>query len=162
MHPRARALIETLSLSPHPEGGHYRESVRAEQRVAHPLHGEARSALTCIEFLLVEGSFSALHRVRQIEVWHHLEGDPLELHLIDERSQAHRRIVLGKEVENGQVHQAAVPADVWQAAVPVGSYVLCGCTVAPGFDFADFSMPSRAELLPRFPEHHALIERLTR
>lgn len=162
MHARAAALIEHLKLAPHPEGGFYREAIRAPQRVAHPLHGQERSALTCIEFLLVEGTFSALHRVRQIEVWHHLEGDPLELHLLDPTSGQHQLVVLGEDLTRGHVHQAAVPADWWQASVPMGSYVLCGCTVAPGFVFDDFSMPPRAELLAQFPQHRALVERLTR
>lgn len=162
MHPRAAELIERLALTPHPEGGFYRERVRAEQTVVHPVHGAPRSALTCIEFLLVEGTFSALHRVRQIEVWHHLEGDPLALHLLDEASQTHAQIVLGKDLAAGMHLQAAVPADVWQASVPLGAYVLAGCTVAPGFEFEDFAMPPRAALRARFPGHAALIDGLTR
>jgi hypothetical protein len=162
MHPRAAELIERLELAPHPEGGFYRERIRAEQTVIHPIHGGQRSALTCIEFLLVEGTFSALHRVRQTEVWHHLEGDPLALHLIDEASQRHERIVLGKDLAAGMRVQAAVLPDVWQASVPMGAYVLAGCTVAPGFDFEDFSMPPRADLLARFPSHATLVTELTR
>ena len=162
MHPRATELCERLQLAPHPEGGFFKERIRASEQVVHPQHGASRSALTCIEFLLVEGTFSALHVVKQIEVWHHLEGEPLALHLLDEATQRHERIVLGKDLAAGQVMQAAVPPNVWQAAVPLGSYALCGCTVAPGFDFADFSMPSREALLALFPGHHALIAQLTR
>ncbi len=162
MHPRATELIERLELSPHPEGGFYRERIRAEQSVIHPSTGATRSALTCIEFLLVEGSFSALHQVRQIEVWHHLEGDPLALHLLDEAAQTHERIVLGKDLAQGMTLQAAAAPDVWQASVPLGAYALMGCTVAPGFDFEDFAMPPRATLRARFPGHTALIDELTR
>ncbi len=162
MHPRAAELIERLALTPHPEGGFYREVVRAEDRVKHPRHGAERSALTVIEFLLVEGTFSALHQVQQIEVWHHLEGDPLALHLLSEDDQQHRRVVLGKDLSAGQVMQAAVPPGVWQASVPLGDYVLSGCTVAPGFDFADFSLPPRSELVRRFPNQLALVTELTR
>jgi len=162
MHPRAVELICRLRLVPHPEGGFYRERIRAEQTVTHPVHGASRSALTCIEFLLVEGTFSALHRVRQIEVWHHLEGEPLALHLLDETRQHHERIELGKDLANGMHMQAAVPAAVWQASVPLGAYVLAGCTVAPGFDFEDFAMPPRADLLARFPSHGPLVTELTR
>lgn len=162
MHPRAAELIERLALTPHPEGGFYREVVRAEDTVKHPRHGAPRSALTCIEFLLVEGTFSALHQVQQIEVWHHLEGDPLALHLLSEEDQQHRVIVLGKDLAAGQVMQAAVPPSVWQASVPLGAYVLSGCTVAPGFDFADFSLPPRSELSSRFPGQIARITELTR
>jgi uncharacterized protein len=162
MHPRAAELIERLALTPHPEGGFYREVVRAEDRVKHPRHGRERSALTVIEFLLVEGTFSALHQVQQIEVWHHLEGDPLALHLLSEDDQQHRRVVLGKDLAAGQVMQAAVAPGVWQASVPLGAYVLSGCTVAPGFDFADFWLPPRGELLRRFPNQLALVTELTR
>jgi predicted cupin superfamily sugar epimerase len=74
----------------------------------------------------------------------------------------HAVVRLGKELPRERP-QHVVPAGVWQAAVPAGSrFTLCGCTVAPGFDFADFEMPARAELLARFPQHAALIERLTR
>lgn len=161
MHPRAHELIEQLSLSPHPEGGYYREFLRSEEKVVHPIHGAERSALTCIEFLLVEGTFSALHQVQQIEVWHHLEGDPLALHLLVEGKRA-ERVILGKDLGNKQVMQYAVPPRVWQAAVPLGAYTLCGCTVAPGFDFADFSMPKRSELSEILPSHAELVRTLTR
>lgn len=160
--PRAGELIAHLGLRPHPEGGHYREVVRASDVVRHPRKDVPRAALTCIEFLLLGGTFSALHVVRQIEVWHHLEGGPLELHLLDPADGSHRAIVLGKDLGAGQVHQAAVPPDVFQAAVPLRGHVLVGCTVAPGFDFADFEMPPRGALLTRFPAHRALVERLTR
>lgn len=162
LSPRARALIEHLALRPHPEGGFYREIVRAGDVVTHPRKNVPRPALTCIEFLLPAGTFSALHVVRQIEVWHHLEGGALELHLFDPTDQSHRVVVLGTDLAAGQVHQAAVPPDVLQAAVPVDGDVLAGCTVAPGFDFADFEMPPRGVLLERFPRHRRLVERLTR
>jgi predicted cupin superfamily sugar epimerase len=161
MHPRATELIERLALAPHPEGGFFKERIRAREEVTHPQHGAKRSALTCIEFLLVEGTFSALHVVKQIEVWHHLEGEPVALHLLDEAAQEHQRIVLGKDLAAGQVMQAAVPANVWQAAVPLGSYALCGCTVAPGFDFADFELAGRDALLAEYPRHQDWIRRLT-
>jgi predicted cupin superfamily sugar epimerase len=162
LSPRARELVAHLDLMPHPEGGFYRERIRAEERVVHPRTGQSRAALTCIEFLLPRGTFSALHVVRQIEVWHHLEGGPLALHLLDPAAQSHRVITLGKDVAGGQVVQAAVPPDVYQAAVALDGDVLSGCSVAPGFEFADFAMPSRHEVIALFPAHRALVERLTR
>jgi predicted cupin superfamily sugar epimerase len=160
MDPRARAWVQALGLAPHPEGGLFVETFRAPRLLRAP-QGE-RSASTAIYFLLPAGAFSALHRVRSDEVWHHYDGDPVELHTIDD-SGAHHAAILGDDVAGGALPQRVVPAGVWQAAVPVGvRFALCGCTVAPGFDFADFEMPPRPELLRLFPQHAALVTRLTR
>jgi predicted cupin superfamily sugar epimerase len=160
MHPDASAAIRALELAPHPEGGFYRETFRAPLAV-HVPQG-LRAASTAIYFLLPAGTFSALHRVRSDEVWHHYEGDPVELHTIDDGG-VHRIALLGPPAREGQRPQHVVPAGTWQAAVPLGErYALCGCTVAPGFDFADFEMPARAVLVGRYPELGGAIERLTR
>lgn len=154
-------VVERLGLEPHPEGGFYREMFRSALA---PATGE-RAASTAIYFLLPAGTFSAFHRVKSAdEVWHHYDGDPIELHTIDEQSGAHHVARLGRDLEGGERPQLVVPAGVWQAALPVGSrFGLCGCTVAPAFDFADFEMPSREALLARLPREHAgVIERLTR
>jgi hypothetical protein len=87
------------------------------------------------------------------EVWHHYDGDPLDLHEIDDDGK-HTVAVLGRNLRLGERPQHVVPARKWQAAVPRGDrYTLCGCTVAPGFDFRDFEMPSRDDLVRLFPEH---------
>jgi uncharacterized protein len=156
----ARVWAEALGLIPHPEGGLYRETFRAPLVVEAPQGN--RAASTAIYFLLPAGSFSALHRVRSDEVWHHYDGDPVELHTIDESGE-HHVVLLGKDVRRGERPQRVVPAGTWQAAVSAGhGFSLCGCTVAPGFDFADFEMPSRDEVMARFPQHRAVVERLTR
>jgi predicted cupin superfamily sugar epimerase len=156
----ARAIADALGLLPHPEGGHYRETFRAPLSVRAP-QGE-RAASTAIYFLLPSGSVSALHRVRSDEVWHHYDGDPVEVHTID-AAGTHAVTRLGKEIPRGDRPQVVVGAGLWQAAIPIGNrFALCGCTVAPGFDFADFEMPSRLELTGQFPQHARLIERLAR
>lgn len=127
---RARQLIDTLALEPHPEGGWYRQLFKSEERVTRQHDGADRSALTTIYFLLVEGTYSAWHRVESDEVWHFYEGDPLELLIRDQPP-----VVLDA---NHRVH--VVPARAWQAARPLGAYTLVGCTVGPGFEFADFAM----------------------
>mgnify|MGYP002381965885 FL=1 len=161
MDETARTLIQRLELAPHPEGGFYRETYRAPLTLLGLPHAGPRSASTAIYFLLPAGVFSALHRVRSDEVWHHYDGDPLELHLLDEWD--HQVVILGRDFEKGQVPQQVVRAGVFQAARPLGSrFTLCGCTVAPGFDFADFEMPSREELLAQWPQHEAIIHELTR
>jgi hypothetical protein len=156
----ARAIAEALGLKAHPEGGYYRETFRARLPVRAP-QGE-RAASTAIYFLLPSGSVSALHRVRSDEIWHHYDGDPVEIHTIDP-SGTHTVARLGKGLARGERPQVVVAAGMWQAAIPQGNrYALCGCTVAPGFDFVDFEMPARIELTGQFPQHAALIERLTR
>ncbi|MDQ4130618.1 MAG: cupin domain-containing protein [Actinomycetota bacterium] len=161
MHPDAVWLIRTLGLAPHPEGGYYRETFRA-QHVVEPFPGGQRAASTAIYYLLPAGSFSALHRVCWDEAWHHYDGDPVDLHLLD-RSGDYRIVRLGSRWDAGERPQYVVPGGAWQAAVSVGDrFALCGCTVAPGFDFADFELASRADLLERFPGQREVITSLTR
>ncbi len=158
----AKRIIERLGLGPHPEGGFYRETWRAPLVLSGLPHGAPRAAKTAIYFLLPAGTFSALHRVASDEIWHHYDGDPVELHLLGDDGE-HRVEHLGRALDAGERPQAIVPAGTWQAAVPVGDrFALCGCTVSPGFDFADFEMPSRAELVRRFPAGADLVTRLTR
>jgi uncharacterized protein len=156
MHADTQAIVERLRLHPHPEGGYYRETFRA------PLKVGERDASTAIYFLLPGGAFSAFHRVSSDEVWHHYDGDPIDLHLI-EPSGAYRLERLGHALESGEQPQVVIPAGVWQAAEPKGDrHALCGCTVAPGFDFKDFEMPARSVLLALFPSHAELLQRLCR
>jgi predicted cupin superfamily sugar epimerase len=157
----AETLIRELVLSRHPEGGYFRETFRADALpFALPGRGE-RSASTAIYFLLDGTDFSAFHRVRSDEVWHFYAGSPLELHLLDE-ARGHERVVLGTGFERGERPQHVVRAGVYQAArLAAPGFALCGCTVAPGFDFADFEMPPRRELLALFPAESALIHALT-
>jgi predicted cupin superfamily sugar epimerase len=151
------SLIDSLDLKPHPEGGFYAETFRAALEVQ--AHGGARAASTAIYFLLRAQDVSCFHRVRSDEVWHHYLGDPLELVLLDARGTL-RRLHLGTDIAGGERPQALAPADVLQAArvLPGGAhgFALCGCTVAPGFDFADFELAERSALSARFPQHAPL------
>ncbi len=162
MHPDAAALVKRLGLAPHPEGGFYRETWRSSMILGDLARGE-RAASTAIYFLLPAGKVSALHRVTSDEAWHHYDGDPVDLHLIEPRgANPHSVVTLGRDFERGERPQYVVPAGTWQAAVPRGDrFALCGCTVAPGFDFADFEMPSRDELLAQLPAHAEIVARLT-
>lgn len=161
------ALIERLALAPHPEGGFFRETFRSPAFITTASLAGPRAASTAIYFVLPADAFSAWHRVRSDEVWHHYDGAPLELHTIDPIG-AHTAILLGRDLARGERPQYVVPAGWFQAARPLApaqgaaDYALCGCTVAPGFDFADFDLPSRAELQRRFPQHSAIIDALTR
>lgn len=162
MHPSAQSLVERLGLLPHPEGGFFRETFRSPLTVGGLPHGAPRVASTAIYYLLPAGSFSAFHRVRSDEVWHYYDGDPLELHTLD-ADGGYAIARLGPEIEQGERPQLVVRAGVLQAARPLGErFTLVGCTVAPGFEFADFEIPSRAALVAQFPEHRDLIVQLTR
>jgi predicted cupin superfamily sugar epimerase len=160
----AQDVIAALGLQPHPEGGYYLETFRAAALPFELPQRGVRSASTAIYFLLEASDFSALHVVSSDEIWHHYLGDALELHCFD-AAGVHRLTVLSAELGAGQHPQQVVRAGELQAArVSAGAhgFALCGCTVAPGFDFADFEMPSRAELLQRLPQHRELVSALTR
>ncbi|MGC9952912.1 MAG: cupin domain-containing protein [Rhizomicrobium sp.] len=129
----ADRIIAALELLPHPEGGHYRQTFRD---AAGP-SGRAHS--TAIYYLLREGEVSALHRIDAAEVWHFYRGAALELTIQEEGKEA-VRLVLGRDVENGERPQIVVPPRAWQGARPLGAYTLVGCTVAPGFEFATFEL----------------------
>jgi len=141
MHKRASELIEILRLKPHPEGGYFSEVFRAPESVD-PADGRPlRSSLTAIFFLLPAGELSRWHRVKSAEVWHCFEGDPLELVILDPSLETPRRRILGPAGKD-RLPLAVVPAGWWQAARTEGEYTLVGCTVAPGFEFEDFTLMS--------------------
>lgn len=136
---RAEELIATLSLRPHPEGGWYAEVFRSSSGVTPVDDRGTRTALTTICFLLTAGQVSRLHRVRSDEAWHYYEGDPLELYVSPDDWSAGARHMLGP-LGPGATPVHVVPAGWWQGARPRGAYTLVGCTVGPGFDFADFEL----------------------
>ena len=137
---RASELIDALGMQPHPEGGHYVEIYRSTTRVQPKDARPERSALTTIYFLLTEGDISRWHRVAgSDEVWHFYEGAPLELLTAGQAFQRLDRHVLGP-VSSNQRPVHVVEAGLWQAARSTGEYTLVGCTVGPGFEFADFAM----------------------
>ena len=136
---RAADLITALSLTPHPEGGYYREVFRSPARVQ-PLDGRTdRLALTTIYFLLVVGQVSRWHRVASDEVWHYYEGGPLELLVADAGLNGVSRRRLGPVGDNTEPVQVVLAGE-WQAARSIGPYTFVGCTVGPGFEFEDFQM----------------------
>ena len=148
MHPRAAELIATLDLRPHPEGGFYRELHRSTSQVVTSDGRGARSALTTIYFLLPGETSSRWHRVSSDEVWHLYEGGPLELLELDGEARHLARHRLGNVGDGDAAPVHTVSAGVWQAARPLGDYALVGCTVGPGFDFADIQMLADDPALP--------------
>jgi predicted cupin superfamily sugar epimerase len=163
----ARTWIDRLDLEPHPEGGYYRETYRTEHAI--PADGlpdrfdAPRNVAALIYFLLPGGSFSALHRIQQDEVWHFYDGAPITLHQIAPDG-TYSSVTLSRSIEDGHRLQTVVPAGTWFGATVAGAdgYALVGCTTAPAFDFADFELADRTALTRAFPDHASLIERLTR
>lgn len=135
----AARLIGELGLTPHPEGGHYREVHRSTSMV-NPRDGRSeRAALTTIYFLLRAGEVSRWHRVLSDEAWHFLQGSPLELYEADPDFTDVATRTLGPCGDSARpIH--VVEAGRWQAARSTGAYTLVACTVGPGFDFSDFAM----------------------
>ncbi len=159
--------VEKYLMQPHPEGGYFVETYRAAEQIPNAALPDrfdgSRAFSTAIYFLLEGHHFSALHRIQADEVWHFYAGDPLEVFVIHAENGALEVIRLGPDPEAGEVFQAVVPAGAWFGSRPVAgaAYSLVGCTVAPGFDFADFELAERAVLLAAFPQHRALVEGLT-
>lgn len=135
-----KSLIEKYQLSPHPEGGYFREIYRSNQRVQSPVHNRERNALTHIYFMLPSGEISRFHRVEHDEIWNYYEGAPLKLIMFD--GETVTETIIGKGHTD---YTAIVPAGVWQAAESTGDYTLVGCSVAPGFDFEDFRFMNENE-----------------
>lgn len=151
------ALISLYNLQPHPEGGFFKETYRDAGVIRHdalpkPFTGE-RNYSTAIYFLLPEGKKSHLHRIRSDEVWHFYLGGPLTLIQISPDGKR-EQIILGQDIQHGQTVQHVVPKDYWFGAYvnPHAEFSFVGCTVAPGFDFADFELGNRDALLQRYPQ----------
>eukprot|EP01034_Spumella_vulgaris_P003385 gene3385-4356_t len=162
-----QTLIEQFGLLPHPEGGYYKETYRSTESVpadALPSRfGGERSFSTAIYFLLERGNFSAFHRIHSDECWHFYAGQTLWVHLIHPNGKW-ETVHLGTDWQNGETFQYVVPAGCWFASEPAhgSAYCLVGCTVAPGFDFADFEMAQADELALAYPQHKEEIIRLCR
>ena len=167
MHTAVAQLIQQFDLLPHPEGGYYKETYRSSERISRESlprrFKDGRYYSSAIYFLLEQGNFSAFHRIQSDECWHFYEGGTLLVHMIDERGE-YSCIHLGRKIDEGETFQFVVPANCWFASEPAPGteFTLVGCTVAPGFDFADFEMADKKTLINQFPQHQLIIERLCR
>ena len=153
-------------MEPHPEGGYFKEVYRSNEKIAPEALPERyksdRNFGTSIYYLLKSGESSKLHRLKSDEIWHFYYGSPIAIHIIHPNSD-YQRIVLGSDIDKGEFLQYTIKAGCWFGAAPLdeNSYSLVGCNVFPGFDFDDFEMGKRDELLDKFPEHSDIIHKLT-
>jgi uncharacterized protein len=157
--------INNLGLLPHPEGGYYKETYRSSESIdaaSLPDRFEGdRYFSTAIYFLLRSEDRSLFHRIKSDEVWHFYQGSTLLIYVLKERGLDILR--LGADVKAGDSLQVVVPANCWFGACveSANSFALCGCTVAPGFDFRDFEMAEREYLLKEYPTCTSVIKKLT-
>ncbi|HMO51649.1 MAG TPA: cupin domain-containing protein [Kiritimatiellia bacterium] len=163
----AQDIIAALNLAPHPEGGYFRETYRASEIIPAdalpPEYRGGRSASTAIYFLLTGDTFSALHRLRSDEIWHYHAGDAVDLHLLH-ADGSRNTLRVGADLAAGERPQAVIPAGCWFGArvTRPDGFTLIGCTVAPGFDFADFELADRTALTAAYPGHRDFITAFTR
>jgi predicted cupin superfamily sugar epimerase len=162
----AEEVIRLLHLEPHPtEGGYFRETYRSTLQLPEnilPSHGGCRSLSTAIYYLLRPGQVSELHMLRSDEIFHFYFGQPVSMLQLYPDGTG-REIILGTDLKAGQLPQVVVPAGVWQGSRLLSDtgFALLGCTVAPGFDYADYRRGSRAELIERWPPFAPTITLLT-
>jgi len=166
MSPQAQNYIEKLQLKSHPEGGYYKEIYRAGEMIL-PEHlpkryKSARNISTSIYFLLEGNQISHFHRLKSDEQWHYYDGSSIILYVIGESGNL-SKILLGRNIEKGESPQTIIKHNSWFAAElsDKTSFALIGCTVTPGFDFNDFELGKRSELIDTFPQLRELIYKLT-
>ena len=162
----AERIINALGLEPHPEGGYFIETYRSVGEISQDSldskYQGKRNYATCIYFLLTSESYSTFHRIHQDEIWHFYDGSPIKIHIISETGD-YSNIIIGRDVIKGEKPQFVVPGNQWFAAEVINDndYTLVGCTVSPGFDFTDFQLANRKELITQFPQHEKIITKLT-
>jgi predicted cupin superfamily sugar epimerase len=163
---QADYYIKKLGLSTHVEGGAFKETYRSEMAITQQHLSEEfkgnRNVSTAIYFLLKHGQFSALHKIASDELWHFYDGDALCIYEITNNGELKKHL-LGKDLEKGESFQCIIKAGSWfgsRCEVENG-FSLVGCTVAPGFDFDDFTLAKREQLQKEFPQYKNLIEALT-
>ena len=163
----AQEVIDILKLQPHPEeGGYFIETHRSDEmhdlENLPPRYDSARCHSTAIYYLLTPETYSHMHKLETDEIFHFYAGDPCEMLQLHQDGTS-EVVVLGNDLTAGHKPQVLVPCGSWQGMrlLPSGTFGLMGCTVAPGFEFADYSHATRAELLSQHPEHEERIIRLT-
>lgn len=162
MNNTAQSWIKRLQLRKHPEGGYFRETYRSKIVANIAGYDGPRHVATAIYYLLTGDQFSAFHRMKSDEMWHHYAGSSLTLYVIDGgRDGKLSKVRMGRSKR--ETLQAVLKAGSWFAASvnDPKSYCLLGCTVCPGFDYRDWELGKQEELVKMFPQHKTIIERYT-
>jgi predicted cupin superfamily sugar epimerase len=150
-----------LELLPHPEGGSYKEVFRSSQEVVRKSSTAIKQACTSIYYLLEGNDFSGFHRLASDEIWYFHKGVPLLIHIIDEQG-----VYTTKELSDALSGSLSVviEAGLWFAAeIPSAQeFTLVSCAVAPGFDFTEFEMAKKDEVIELYPQHRDILSRLCR
>jgi len=163
----AEYWIKHLNLEPHPEGGFYREIYRANEMIQSGAlperYSSDRNFGTSIYFLLQSDSVSHFHRLQSDEIWHFYTGSSLSLHMLSDEN-GYETQSLGPDPEDGQQYQVIIPENTWFGATvdKANSFSLVGCTMAPGFDFRDFELGKREDLVNKYPDQKKLVIDLTK
>jgi len=164
---KAKQWISNLKLIPHPEGGYFSEVYRSDEVIPkeclNKRYSNTHSISTSIYFLLNVNEFSAFHKIKSDEIWHFYDGSAIEIYLISNNGNLEIK-KLGLNFEKNELPQIVIPKNVWFAAAPIDKkcFSLVGCTVAPGFEFEDFELAKREDLLNKYPQHNNLILQFTR
>jgi len=164
MNEKAKYYIQKLQLNKHPEGGYYREIYRSGEIIFidAPNQNRKRNVSTSIYFLLEGSQKSKFHKLKSDELWHFYDGTAVKIYILDGNGKL-TETMIGRDIENGELFQTTIGKNNWFAAEVMDkrSFTLIGCTVSPGFDFSDFELAKRANLLNKFPDHKELILRFT-
>ena len=156
----AESIIRHLNMTPHPEGGYYKETYRSTSLTVNS-EGNSRNQSTAIYFLLENKNKSHFHRIKSDELWFFHQGEPLEILSIE--NGILKRTILGNDFSAGQQAQAMIPANTWFGSrLQQGKgFSLVSCTVSPGFDFQDFEMAKKENLILEFPDLKEIIDEMT-
>ncbi|ABX42044.1 cupin domain-containing protein [Lachnoclostridium phytofermentans] len=158
-------FIKNLNMIPHPEGGFYKEVYASDENITSKelkidFEG-SRMLWTSIYFLLRDGEVSNFHRLKSDEMWYYHSGSPLTIYMISPNGELFTE-QLGLDIENGEKPQVLVPKDyIFGSAMNNEGYALVGCMVSPGFEFRDFELFKRNELIEKYPQHQQIIHKLT-
>ncbi|MBI9073538.1 MAG: cupin domain-containing protein [Melioribacteraceae bacterium] len=161
----SKDIIKKLELTPHPEGGYYKEVYRSNNNTKLIINTLPvnRSLATSIYFLLEKDQFSSFHKLKSDELWYHHTGSYVRIHVIDKKGNYFHKDI-GTDLEKNIEPQFIIEAESWFAAelTDKNSYSLLGCMVTPGFDFADFELAEKEKLTEQFPQHNEIIAKFTR
>lgn len=167
MNKKAKEYIDKLQLKVHPEGGYFSEVYRSEEliKVNHlsERYNSSRSFSTSIYYMLEGNQFSSFHRLKSDELWHFYDGTALTIIVINEKDLLDK-IRLGNDLNKRETFQTVIKKNSWFAAelIDKNSFALIGCTVSPGFDFDDFELGNRNDLVKEFPQYEEVIVKFTR